>query len=56
MSTLYELKAAQYEYERRLRDAEHERQVKRLENANGKGLAQRVTKVVGVLATVLGLK
>ena len=57
MSTLYELKAAQNEYERRLRDAEHDRQVKRMmENANGKGLAKRLAKVVGVLATVLGLK
>ena len=56
MYTLYELKAAQYEYERRLRDAEHDRQVKRMENADGKGLAKWAAKVVGVLATVLGLK
>ena len=56
MSTLYELKAAQNEYERRLRDAEHDRQVRRMESANGKGLAKRVAKVVGVLAMVLGLK
>ena len=56
MSTFYELRAAQYLYERRLRDAEHDLQVKRMENADGKGLAKRVAKVVGVLATVLGLK
>jgi len=56
MSTLYELRAAQYEYERRLRDAEHDRQVKRLENANGKVVTNRVVKVVRMLATVLGLK
>jgi hypothetical protein len=56
MSTFYELRAAQYEYERRLRDAEHDRQVRRMENAHGEGLAKRVAKVVGVLATVLGLK
>ena len=56
MSTLYELRAAQYEYERRLRDAEHDRQVKRMMNANGEGLANRVAKGVAALATVLGLK
>jgi len=56
MSTLYELRAAQYEYERRLRAAEHDRQVKRMMSANGEGLANRVAKVVAVLATVLGLK
>ena len=37
MSTFYELRAAQYEYERRLRDAEHDRQVKRMMNANERG-------------------
>jgi hypothetical protein len=56
MSTLCELEAAKNEYERRLREAEHDRQVKRMENASGKGLATRVAKVVGVLVTVLGLK
>jgi hypothetical protein len=56
MSTLYELRAAQYEYERRLRAAEHDRQVKRLENANGTVVTNRVAKVVGMLAAVLGLK
>ena len=57
MSTLYELKAAQYEYERRLRAAEHDRQVKRLENANGEGLANRVAKgVADIRAAAAGIR
>ena len=56
MSTFGDLKAVQIEYEQRLRDAEHNRQVRRMENANGGGLAKRAAKAVAVLATTLGLK
>ena len=56
MNPLYEVRAAQYEYERRLRAAEHYRQVKRMENAGGEGLAKRVAKVAALLVTLLGMK
>ena len=56
MSALTEVRAAQYEYEQRLREAGQYRQVQRLEKANGKRLAKRVAAIVAVLASVLGLR